>query len=216
MAVRLPDGATISIGTTVGSSKTMSAISNATQAVATLEASHGVVANDIIIITSGWSQLNGKVVRAESVSTNDVTLDDVDTSDTTVYPASSGTGSIVEVTAWTQITQVVSATFSGGEQQFATYRFLEDSFERQLPTQKSAMALTLEVGDDQSLAHWSALVAADAARTNKAVRVVLPGGAKLYFPAVITFNPNPTLSLGEVMRNQVTMSLQATMQRYAS
>jgi hypothetical protein len=111
---------------------------------------------------------------------------------------------------------VTAASFSGGEQQFVTYRFLEDSIERQIPTQKSAMSLTLTVADDQSLAHYAALVTADESRTAKAVRIVLPSGAVLYFPAIITFNPNPTLSLGEVMGNQVTMSLQAAMTRYAS
>jgi hypothetical protein len=214
--VSLPDGAVISFGTTLGTSKTMSAISNAAEAVATLEASHGVVENDILIVTSGWSRLNGRVVRADSVSTNDVTFEDINTASTTNYPAGSGTGSVIEVTAWTQITQVTNAAFSGGEQQFVSYRFLEDSIERQIPTQKSAMSLTLTVADDQSLAHYAELVTADESRTAKAVRIVLPSGAILYFPAIITFNPNPTLSLGEIMGNQVTMSLQAAMTRYAS
>lgn len=216
MSVSLPDGAVISFGTTLGTSKTMSALSNASEAVATLEASHGVVENDIIILTSGWSRLNGRVVRADSVSTNDVTLEDINTTSTTNFPAGQGTGSIVEVTAWTQIQQVLTATFSGGEQEFTDYRFLEDSFRRQIPTTKSPMTLTLSIGDDQSLSHWSALVSADEARTSKAVRIVLPSGAVIYFPAIITFNPNPSLTVGEVMANQVTMSLQAQMTRYAS
>lgn len=216
MSVSLPDGAVISIGTTVGTSKTMSAISNAAEAVATLEASHGVVENDIILITSGWARLNGRVVRADSVSTNDVTLEDVNTSSTTNYPAGGGTGSIVEITAWTAINQVLEAAFSGGEQQFSTYSFLEDSFERQIPTQKSAMTLTLQVADDQSQTHYAALVSADESRATKAVRIVLPSGAILYFPAIVTFNPNPTLTKGSVMANQVTLSLQSQMTRYSA
>lgn len=216
MSVSLPDGAVISFGTTVGSSKTMSAISNAASAVATLEASHGVVENDILLVTSGWSRLNGRVVRADSVATNDVTLEGVNTASTTNYPAGSGTGSVVEITGWTAINQIIEANFSGGEQQFTTYSFLEDSFERQIPTQKSAMTLTLQIADDQSQTHYSALVSADEARTSKAVKIVLPTGAVLYFAAIITFNPNPTLSKGNVMANQVTMSLQSQMTRYAS
>ncbi len=35
--------------------KTMSAVSNANPAVATLEAAHGIVENDIIVVASGWS-----------------------------------------------------------------------------------------------------------------------------------------------------------------
>lgn len=216
MSVTLPDGAVISMGTTVGTSKTMSAISNASAAVATLEASHGVIVNDIVLITSGWSRLNQRVARASVVATNDVTLESINTASTTNYPAGSGTGSVAEITAWTQISQVVEASFSGGEQQFATYSFLEDSFERQIPTQKSAMTLTLQVADDQSLTHFAALVAADLARTNKAIRIVLPSGAILYFSAIVTFNQNPTLTKGSIMTNQVTLSLQAEMTRYSS
>jgi hypothetical protein len=124
-AIGLPDGSILSFGTTLGTSKTMSAISNATEAVATLEASHGVVENDIIIVTSGWLKLNKRIVRADSVSTNDVTFEDINTSSTTRFPAGSGTGSVREVTAWTQIPYIKDFQGSGGEQQTVTEEFLD-------------------------------------------------------------------------------------------
>lgn len=216
MAVSLPNGATISIGSTFGSSKAMSAVSNASEAVATLEASHGVVENDILVITSGWSGLNGRVVRADSVATNDVTLEDINTSSTTTYPAGSGTGSVVEVTAWTQITQILDSAFAGGESQFTNYSFLEDARERQIPTQKSAESLTLTIADDQSLTHWSVLAAADLARTPYPIRVSLPSGAKLYYNGYVTFNQSPSLTKNEVMGVQCTVSFVADPTRYSA
>jgi hypothetical protein len=42
MSVRLPNGATIAMGSTYGAVKALSAFSNANPGVATLEASHGI------------------------------------------------------------------------------------------------------------------------------------------------------------------------------
>lgn len=216
MTVRIPNGAQFSLGTTYGASKVMSAISNAAEGVATLEASHGVVENDILVVTSGWSQLNGRVVRADSVSTNDVTLEDIDTSSTTRFPAGSGAGTVQEVTAWTQITQVLEASSSGGDQQFTTYSFLEDNTERQIPTVRSPISITLQVADDTSLAHYAALVAADDDRQTRALRLVLPGGSVIYYNGYVTMNRTPTTSKNEVMALSVTFSLAADPTRYAS
>lgn len=217
MGVKLPNGSTVSIASTFGSTKTMSAISNAAEAVATLEASHGVVENDIIeIYTSGWSRLNGRVVRADSVSTNDVTLEDINTASTTSYPAGSGTGTIREVTAWTQITQVLEFNTEGGQQQFATYSFLEDDTERQLPTRKSAKSVTLSIGDDQSLAHYAVLLAADLDKVARPIRVVLPSGAVIYYNAVVSFDTTPTLTKDQVMALSVSLSLVAEPTRYSA
>lgn len=214
MAVSLPNGATVSIASTYGAVRVMSAISNAAEAVATLEASHGVVENDILEVTSGWSKLNGRIVRADSVATNDVTFEDINTTSTTRFPAGSGTGSVREISAWTQITQVLETGSSGGEQQFATYSFLEDDTERQLPTVKSAQSLTLTIGDDAALAHYAVLAAADEDRLPRAIRVALPSGSTLYYNCYVTLNKTPTLTKNEVMGLQVTLSLVADVTRY--
>lgn len=216
MAVALPNGAQIFIASTYGAAKTMSVISNATEAVATLEASHGVVENDILEITSGWSKLSGRIVRADSVATNDVTLEDINTSSTTKFPAGGGVGTVREITAWTQITQVMQANSDGGEQQFATYRFLEDSTQRRIPTFRNAQGMTLAVGDDDSLAHWAVLVAAEDDKLVRAIKIVLPSGDTIYHNAFVTFDKTPSLTMDEVMACAVTLSFTAEVTRYAA
>ncbi len=215
MSASLPNGSTLALGT-LGSAKSMSALTNASQGVATLEASHGIIANDILMLYSGWSRLNNRVVRAESVSTNDVTLDDIDTSDTTAYPAGSGTGSIKEVTAWTQITQILTSAFVGGDPQYATYAFLEDSTERRLFTPYSAEGLDLTVADDPTLSWIATVRAAAAARTVYPLRLTLSNSAKIYYAVQVTFNENPTLTLNEVMACRLSFSFQAPITRYNS
>lgn len=216
MAFSLPNGATFAIGSTYGASKALSAFSNATPGVATLAASHGIIVGDIFEVTSGWSRANGNVYRASAVSTNDVSVEGFDTISTTLFPAGSGTGSVREVTAWTQITQILEISTSGGEQQFVTYSALEDDAEHQIPTVKSPTAITMKIGDDATLTHYAILAAADADRAQRVIRCVLPSGSPIYFSAYVTLQKTPTLTKNEVMGLQVTLSLINQVTRYAS
>ena len=88
-----------SIAKTYASSVSMTALTNAAEAVATLGAGHGVVVGDYLELTSGWGLLNGKVVRAKTVVTNDVTLEGINTVSTTKFPTGTGIGSIRRITA---------------------------------------------------------------------------------------------------------------------
>lgn len=215
-AVSLPNGATISMGSSYGASMDLTAFSNANPGVMTLEASHGITVGDIFEATSGWSRANGNVYRASAVATNDVTVEGLNTSSTTLFPAGSGTGSIREVSAWTQITQILDTATEGGEQQFVTYSFLEDDAEHQIPTVKSPIVFRLTIGDDASLSHYAVLAAADADRQQRAIRVLLPSGSPIYFSAYVTLQKTPTLTKNQVMGLPVTMSLINQVTRYTS
>lgn len=214
MAISLPNGATVSIAATYGTVKAITAITNATQAVATLEATHAIVVNDVMEVTSGWSRLNGRIVRASALATNDVTLEKINTTSTTRFPLGSGTGSVREILTWQQIIQVLETSSAGGDQQFATYSFLEDSTDRQLPTNKSAQSLTLQIGDDATLPHYAVLDAADDDRLPRAIRIQLPNGGILFYNCIVSLNKTPTLTKNQVMSLAVTLSLQADPTRY--
>lgn len=216
MSVSLPNGATISIASGYGTAKVMSALSNANPGVATLEASHGVIVSDVLVMNSGWSKLNGRLARASAVATNDVTLEGINTLATTNYPSGSGTGTVKEVTGWQQITQILETNSSGGEQQFVTYSFLEDDVEHQIPTVKSPVSFKFKIADDATLAHYAVLDAADSGRVPQAVRLVLPSGSVIYWNAYVTLSRTPTLTKNELMGLEVTMSLVADPTRYAS
>jgi hypothetical protein len=215
MAVSLPNGALVAIASGYGTSKTMSAVSNAATAVATLEASHGVVEGDFIEITSGWSRLDSKIVRADTVSTNDVNLEGINTTSTSVYPAGGGTGSVREITGWTQLSQILESSSTGGEQQFLDYQFLEADAAKRIPTFKAPAGLTFRVADDPTLAGYVLAKTANDDREPRAVRVTLPNGAILLYNAYISLAPSPSLTVNEVMSVEVTLSLLNEPVRYA-
>lgn len=216
MAITLVTGTVAAIASTYGSSKTMSAISNASQAVATLEASHGVIVGDYLEVTSGWSKLDKRIVRVSAVSTNDVTFENINTSSTTNYPAGTGTGSVREITAWTTIQQLKGSTSSGGDQQFADITTIDDLEQRQAPTIRSATVTNLTVFDDPSLSWYTAAIAADEARTPYAVRFSFPNGSKLLANAYWSVQRTPGIQTNQALETQVTLTYAAQSTRYAT
>ncbi len=216
MTVRVPNGSLIHIASGYGPARTMSAVTNANPAVATLEVSHGVIVSDILEVTSGWSRLTDKIVRVSAVATNDVTLEGYNTTSTAVYPPGNGAGTVREITGWTQLTQILQSSSSGGEQQFLEYQFLEGDAQKRIPTFKNAAGMTFSVGDDDTLAGYVVAAAANDDRLQRAVRITLPSGAKLFYNAYISLNKTPSLTVNELMAVEVTLSLLNEPVRYAS
>jgi hypothetical protein len=215
MAARLPDGAIVSLATTYGSAKTVTAITNANPGVAS-STSHGLNNGDILSMVSGWSNLNNRVVRVAGSATNTFNLEGVDTTSTTLFPAGSGAGTATPITAFTQISQIMGFTTSGGDQQFANFSFLEQNFETQIPTIFSAQSIQLEIADDPSLAGYQALKAASDARAVRVLKLQLADGSLILYQGYVSFNETPTLNKGQVMTVNATFSLQSRPVRYTS
>lgn len=214
MSVSLPNGSLVAVASGYGAIKNMTAISNANPAVATLEATHGVILGDFIEVTSGWSRLTDKMVRAGAVTTNDVILEGIDTTLTSIYPAAGGAGWVREVTGWTQLSQILESTSSGGEQQFLEYQFLEADAKKRIPTFKNPSGITFQIADDDSLPGYILVSKANDDRLPRAVRVTLPDGSLILYNCFISVNKTPSLTVNELMQVEVTLSLKAEVVRY--
>jgi hypothetical protein len=215
MSYSVPDGSTLSLGTAFGSAKTITAITNANPAVASATA-HGFTAGDIVVITSGWERLNNRIARVASPTTDAFTLEGFDTSDTDLYPAGTSAGTATEVTAFTQITQILGVTTSGGEQQFATVSPLESEFEIQIPTNYSAQSLALEIADDPTLAGYTAIKAAAESRAVRPLLMLNKNGSKIYYYGYVSLNETPTKNKGQVDTVASSFALLSRPTRYAS
>jgi hypothetical protein len=216
MSVTLPNGSIIAIASGVAAADSITAITNASPAVATTSGAHGFVAGDLVRITSGWSRLTDKVVRVGVVgSSTTFELEDYDTTDTDVYPAGSGTGTAELISGWTQLSQILASSSSGGEQQFLEYQFLEADAQKRIPTFKNAAGLTFSIADDPSLPGYQLASVANDDRDPRGVRITLANGSVILYLCYISLNKTPTLTVNELMACEVTMSMLNEPMRYA-
>jgi hypothetical protein len=216
MAFTISTGTAVSIAKTYGTAVSMTAITNAAEAVATLGAGHGVVVGDWLEITSGWGRLNGRIVRVKTVATNDVTLEAINTTSTTLYPAAGGTGSIRRITVWDDVAQIKELSLSGGDQQFADITTLADVVSKQIPTIRNAQALTIQAFDDPSLAYYATVVAYADTSTQAAVRLSMPNGSKIVANGYWSIKKVPEVARNEALVTSIDMSIVSEPTRYAT
>ena len=217
MAISVSTGAVVAIASTYAAAVNMTAITNAANAVATLAAGHGTVVGDILeIATSGWGRIQGRLFRVSAVATNDVTLEGLNTTSTTAYPAGLGTGTVRRITAWTTLSQIQSITSSGGDLQFADITSIADTVQKQIPTIRGAVNVAITYFDDETLSWVSAVNAANDARTPYAVRFNFPNGAKTVANAYWAKNTTPAINANAALTNQIGLTYAAEPVRYST
>ena len=212
--VSLPNGVLLAVATAYAGALSVTAASNAGAAVLTV--ANTLAVGDIVEFTSGWSRANGRLFRLSAASVSAVTLESLDTTSVIQYPASSGIGSIRKINTWTQITQVMGCTSSGGDPQYQTFSFLEQDFDSQIPTTTSAQSLALEIADDPTLAGYQAIRSIALARTATGLRATLPAGGFIFYNAIFAFDETPSLTKGNLMSVKAGLALQNRPVRYAT
>ena len=213
MSISLPNGALVSIASGYGSPLTVTSVTNANPAVATSTA-HGLANGDFIEITSGWSRLTSKVARVTGVTANTFNIEGIDSSLTSIYPSGSGIGTVRKVTGYTQLSQILSSSSSGGEQQFLEYQFLEGDAQKRIPTFKNAAGITFSVADDITQPGYQLATVANDDRLPRAVKIVLPSLSVISYNVYISLNNTPSLTVNEIMATELTLSLLAEVVRY--
>lgn len=216
MAITLATGTAVSIAKTYGAAVSVSALTNASSAVATLAAGHGVLVGDYLELTSGWDLADKRIVRVKTVATNDVTLENLDTADTTKYPPGAGIGSVRRITAWSQLSQLKDMSASGGEQQFADITSISDRTAKQVPTIRSAVSMTLTAYDDPTLGWYVDVTKASDASTPYGLMMVFPNGSKLVANAYWSIQKVPGVTKNEALTSQISLSYAADPIRYSN
>lgn len=214
MAITLATGTVFAYASTYGASFNITAITNASEAVATLGVGHGTVVGDYLEVTSGWDRLNGRIVRAKTVATNDVTFELINTTSTTLYPAGTGTGTVRRITAWTNVSQVgVDFSVSGGDQQYADITTIADAIQKQIPTQRTPVSVVLPLFDDPTLAWVAGLRTVSETATATGFRASFPNGSKLVANAYYSLRDVPTVS-DSTLRGEIAVAFAAAPVRY--
>lgn len=215
------NGALVEIATTFGASKAFASITNAANAVASFAADPALADLDIFYIpSSGWEDLTGRVLRADSPTGTGpylVTFEGFDSTDTNRFPAGAGAGSAVEVTAWATIGQILGDTFnpSGDEQQYLVWQYLSANRQQQMPTTRTPGVINFEVHDDAADAGQLAVFDAQTQATETPFRITLRDDTIILGLAFFSISNIPLLQGNNIVRRAVSLSFQQIPTTYA-
>lgn len=214
MAFRLPNGSSVDFEATSSDPVTVTAISNAAEAVVSA-ADHDFVAGDIVVLTSGWVKLTDRVFRVKSVVADvSFVLEKVNTTDTARFPAGTSAGTVRKVLTWVNIPQITEVASSGGETQFYTFGFLSEDDDRQLPTTRSPSTLTLTIADDPAQPFVPVVEEANEAREPRVQRLNLVNGDIILYYSIASMSPTPSLTRNSLMVRTLTLAQQGRISRY--
>lgn len=213
---QVPTGTTFHIASAFAASQTVTAVTNASEAVCTC-AAHGYSNGDIVEITSGWGRLNKRTFRLKSVATNTFVLEGADTTSTTLFPASSGTGSVRKVSTFTELTSITAVSSSGGEPKTVNYKFIASDVEYAINDGFSATSYTLTMDADSiGAAGYTALKSLTDVQTDTVLKIVTRSGALIFQPGTVALNEAVSMQDGQINTCTAQIAGSNRLTRYAS
>ena len=197
MAYFFPEGSSQQFSQTFASAKTITALTNANPAVATSTA-HGYATNDEILLTSGWEDATDSVYKVTVIDANSFSIQGLDASNTSFFPAGTGTGSAQKLSGWTAIPQVLTINSSGGDARFTDVAPLSKRNAVKIPTGFNATSVTLSLAHDASNANYQTMLGISRTLTKVAFKQVISGGATTYGYGYMNVSEMPKLNNNQV------------------
>lgn len=196
MSYYFAEGSSIQFSNTLASAKTVSAVTNANPPVCTSTA-HGYTTNDEVLFTSGWEDATDSVFRVTVIDANSFSLQGLDASSTSYFPAGSGVGSTQKLSSWTAIPQVLTISASGGDARFATITPLAKRNAVNVPVGFNATSVTLSLAHDPAQAAYITMQGISRALSKVAIKQVVAGGGSTYGYGYMNVGEYPKLNNGQ-------------------
>lgn len=195
----------------------VTAISNAVNPVLTLSSVADIARGDYLLFTSSASTLLAdKQVRVTEVTGSTVTVEGIDTSSTTKFPAGL-TGEVVKILSWFEVPCVQDVSTDGGEQQFVNFQCLSDDREQQIPTYKSSVTNTYTFAHEYTNPVYPILRNYDEAGTVVAIRLFVPRASEMRLQSGnISFNDTPSIGVNEIETVSIAVSIRGRLSSVAS
>lgn len=213
---QVPTGSTFFVASAIAAVKTVSAVTNAAEAVVTSTA-HGYSNGDTVIMFSGWGRLQKRAFRIKTVTANDFVLEGADTTNTTFYPPGTGIGTVQKVTTFTQITTVMNPSSNGGEPKNVTYKFIESDVEYSINDGFTATSYTLELDADSiGSGGYTALKNLTEVQTDTVLKIVTRSGSINLVPCTVALNEVVRFTDGQINRVNASFNGNNRAVRYAS
>jgi hypothetical protein len=174
-----PPGTKYFYSSTLAAAKTVTAITNASPAVAT-SAAHGFVDADPLLFASGWQDASSTVFEADQLTADTFSLLGLNALDTNIYASGSGGGTVQKISTWVEIPQILSASTSGGGIKYGTISPLSSRQDTKQPIGFEAIGVDIKIGYDPANAAIQAMQALTRVFGKVALKLVLPGGGRIY------------------------------------
>lgn len=204
MAYYFPEGSKFYFSETFASPKTITALTNASPAVATSTA-HGYTDGDEVVLTSGWEDATDTVFKVDQLTADTFSLLGLNSVDTNFYAAGTGTGTASKISGWTEIPQVLTIATSGGDARFTTISPIARRNAINIPTGFNPTSITLTLGHDPSNANYETMLDISRTLSKVAFKMVLSGGAVTYGYGYMSVSEAPSLNVNQA--NTVTAAL---------
>lgn len=214
MAYYFPEGTNVQYATTFGTAKVVTAATNANPAVLT-SAAHGLITGDEILFNSGWEDAKDTIFRVTAIDANSFSIQDLDTTNTSYFPAGAGTGTVQKVTGWLTVPQLLTVSTSGGDPRFTTVSPLAKRNDISIPTGFNATSLTATLAHDPANAIYKAMLGISRTLSPVGLRLVLGGGATAYGYGYLSVSEAPQLNRNQVNQVAAAASLLGRMISYA-
>ncbi|CAB4163326.1 Phage tail tube protein 3 [uncultured Caudovirales phage] len=197
MAYFFPEGSSQQFANTFAAAKNITALTNANPAVATSVA-HGYTTGDEILLTSGWEDATQSVYKITVLTADTFSILGLDTTNTSFYPAGTGTGTAQKISGWTAIPQVLSISASGGDARFTDVSPLNKRNSIKIPTGFNATAITLSLAHDAANANYITMLGISRNLSTVAFKQVISGGAVTYGYGYMSVSEMPKLNNNQV------------------
>lgn len=197
---------------TFGTAKNITAITNASPAVAT-SAAHGFVDNDELLYIGGWEDATNSIYRADQLTADTVALTGLNATNANYFAAGSGTGTIQKASNWIEIPEILTFDASGGTQKFIDLQLINSRYSRQIPTgfdpSKIDMSLVFSPGN----AAYQSMLDITMSRTLVGFKMQV-GSAAIYAYGYLSAGKAPKAQAGQVMSIPVTFNIQGQFTPY--
>lgn len=218
LGAQVPTGTTIAVASAFSSPLTTSTASNAAECVLGMASTTGLANGDYVEVTSGWGRLNKRIARVKSLAANtSITLEGIDTSNTTFFPAGTGAGSVRKVSTWQTIDKVTAISSSGGDPITVDYKYLDSDVRYQINDGFNASSYQLTIDADAiGGAGYTAMRSLTEVQTDTVLRVTTRSGQVNLVPCTVALNEAVQMNDGQI--NTVTAAFSGTnrLTRYAS
>lgn len=215
MAYYFPEGTKVFYSNTFATAKNLTAVSNASPAVATC-VGHAYVDLDPLLIMSGWEDANDSVFEADQLTADTFGITGLDSSSTSWFPAGTGVGTAQRVSNWVEVPQILDISPNGGGVKYGTVSPLGARNDKKQPIGFEAQGVDLKIGYDATNATIKAMQAITRVFGKVALKLVIPGGGRIYGYGNMACGEFPEMSKGNAIQLSVGIGFDGRAISYGS